>query len=82
LRSGSGLLWSVIGILFSWARAACRLAQFGIQYLGKSSPWWYDAAQFHELLYASGNRPVRDLIANLDGCTGGKAGEIVTLGKS
>jgi len=62
----------------SWARAACRLAQFGIQYLGKSSPWWYDAAQFHELLYASGNRPVRDLIANLDGCTGGKAGEIVT----
>jgi hypothetical protein len=57
---------------------ACRLAQFGTQYLGKSSPWWYDAAQFHELLYASGNRPVPDLIANLDGCTGGKAGEIVT----
>jgi hypothetical protein len=26
---------------------------------------------------ASGTRPVRELIANLDGCTGGKAGEIV-----
>src|SRR5258708_1067562 len=61
-----------------WASLACRLAQLGTQYLGKSSPWWYDAAQFHELLYASGNRPVRDLIANLDGCTGGKAGEIIT----
>jgi hypothetical protein len=60
-----------------WARVACRLSQFGTQYLGKSSPWGYDAAQFHELLFASGSRPVRELIANLDGCTGGKAGEIV-----
>jgi|SRR5215471_2412248 len=60
-----------------WAMIACRLARLGTSYLGKSSPWWYDAAQFHELLFASGNRPVRDLIANLDGCTGGKAGEIV-----
>ncbi len=61
-----------------WAQMACRLAQVGTQYLGKSSPWWYDAAQFHELLFASGNRPVRELVANLDGCTGGKAGQIVT----
>jgi hypothetical protein len=61
-----------------WARVACRLARLGTQYLGKSSPWWYDAAQFYELLFASGNRPVRELIANLDGCTGSKAGEIVT----
>jgi hypothetical protein len=60
-----------------WARLACRLAQLGTQYLGKSSPWWYDAAQFHELLFASGDMPVRELIANLDGCSGGKAGEIV-----
>ena len=35
------------------------------------------SAQFHELLSASGKRPVRDLVAALDGCTGGKAGEIV-----
>jgi len=60
-----------------WAGVACRLSQLGTQYLGKSSPWWYDAAQFHELLYASGNTPVRELIARLDGCSGGKAGEII-----
>jgi hypothetical protein len=61
-----------------WARAAQGLAQFGTPYVGKSSPWWYDAAQFCELLYASGETLVRELIANLDGCTGAKAGEIVT----
>ena len=60
-----------------WAQWAIRLARAGQSYTGKSSPHWYDAAQFHELLYASGARPVRDLVANLDGCTGGKAGEIV-----
>ena len=32
--------------------------------------------QFHELLSASGTAPVRELVANLDGCTGGRAGEI------
>ena len=60
-----------------WAAVACRLGLLGTQYLGKSSPWWYDAGQFHELLYASGTRPVRELVASLDGCTGGRAGEIV-----
>jgi hypothetical protein len=38
---------------------------------------WYDTPTFHELLDATGDRPVRELIAQLDGCTGGKAGEIV-----
>jgi hypothetical protein len=75
-----------------WANVACHFASLsypggpgvlarhsvsGSVYAGKSSPHWYDAAQFHELLYASGNRPVRELITQLDGCTGGKAGEIV-----
>ena len=60
----------------SWAERACHLAQ-GTTYGGRSSPWWYDLSQFQELLYASGDRPVRELIANLDGCTGAKAGEIV-----
>jgi hypothetical protein len=41
------------------------------------SPWWYDTTQFHELLTASGTTLVRDLISSLDGCTGGKAGEII-----
>ena len=61
----------------NWAQWAIRLARAGQSYTGKSSPHWYDVSQFHELLSASGDRPVRDLIANLDGCTGGKAGEIV-----
>ena len=61
----------------SWAQAAIMLARSGKTFIGKSSPYWYDLPQFHELLSASGNRLVRDLIANLDGCTGGRAGEIV-----
>ena len=43
----------------------------------KPRPWWYDASQFLELLYAGGDTPVRELVAQLDGCSGGKAGEIV-----
>jgi Histidine kinase-, DNA gyrase B-, and HSP90-like ATPase len=62
-----------------WARIA--IAMGGKSYAGKTSPHWYDAAAFHELLYASGARPVRDLIANLDGCSGGKAGEIVSAAR-
>ena len=49
----------------------------GTAYAGDSSPWWYDVPQFHELLSACGATPVRTLIASLDGCAGGKAGEIV-----
>jgi hypothetical protein len=62
-----------------WANNACHLAKFGSSYSGKSSPWWYDEPAFHELLDASGERPVRDLIAALDGCSGAKAGEIVDV---
>jgi hypothetical protein len=63
--------------IFSWAKVACDLAGHGSKYLGGSSAHWYDRTQFHELLYATGPRPVRELIAHLDGCSGGKAGEIV-----
>jgi hypothetical protein len=62
----------------AWARAAVAMARMGQTYAGKSSPWWYDVPQFHELLSASGDTPVRELIAQLDGCTGARAGEIVT----
>jgi hypothetical protein len=62
-----------------WARWAIKLSRHGQSYAGKSSPWWYDPLQFHELLYASGTTPVREVIANLDGCTGAKAGEIVAM---
>jgi hypothetical protein len=60
-----------------WITRANAAAAVGKSYDGRSSPFWYDAAQFHELLLACGAQPVRSLIAQLDGCTGGKAGEIV-----
>ena len=59
-----------------WANAAIYMAQ-GQTYAGRSSPYWYDVPQFHELLSACGATPVRELVASLDGCTGGRAGEIV-----
>jgi hypothetical protein len=62
---------------FAWVRKAQAMAGVGQSYQGRSSPFWYDIAQFHELLLACGPQPVRNLIAQLDGCTGGKAGEIV-----
>jgi len=64
----------------TWATRAIHLAQ-GNAYAGKSSPWWYDLPQFHELLSASGGVPVRALIESLDGCTGGRAGDIVAMAR-
>jgi hypothetical protein len=60
----------------AWAEAAIRMASGGPGYTGKPSPWWSDGDHFFELLQAAGNRPVRDLVASLDGCTGPKAGKI------
>ena len=62
---------------FAWAKAACAIADQGKLYDGKSSPHWYDPVHFHELLLAHGGQPLRALIAQLDGCTGGRAGEVV-----
>jgi hypothetical protein len=64
----------------AWAKAAIGMAK-GETYSGRSSPYWYDAVQFHELILAHGSQPLRGLIANLDGCTGGKAGEILAAAK-
>ena len=60
-----------------WARIAERLARVGSTYQGKSSPHWYDAPAFHELLDASGDLPVRKLVAQLDGRTDAMADAIV-----
>ena len=59
-----------------WAGIARRLASAGENYKGLTSAYWYDAAQFHELLLAS-TQPVRTLVAQLDGCSGATAGEII-----
>ena len=61
---------------FAWLDAADAVAHEGKSYDGKSSPFWYDPVQFHELLLAYGSQPLRGLLAQLDGCSGGKAGEI------
>ena len=50
-----------------WATIAAQMTR-GQSYAGASSPWWYDGPHFHELLDASGKLPVRELVANLDGC--------------
>src|SRR5262249_56121418 len=45
----------------AWAQLACELAR-GSVYAGRSSPWWYDAPQFHELACAAGTRPLPHLL--------------------
>ena len=60
-----------------WANEAIRMAAHGRTYDGKTSPWWYDATTFHELLTASRALPVRGLIERFDGCSGAKAGKVV-----
>jgi hypothetical protein len=60
----------------AWARSAAELAGRGEIYRGRSSPHWYDAEAFFDLLQAAGSRSVRELVAELDGCTGAKAGKI------
>ena len=60
----------------AWARTAAELAGRGETYGGRSSPHWYDGEAFFDLLQAAGDRSVRELLAELDGCTGAKAGSI------
>lgn len=60
----------------TWAHAAIALHGKGESYRGRTSPHWYNAAALHEMLLAGGDRYVRDLIAEFDGCTGGTAGKI------
>jgi hypothetical protein len=65
----------------SSAEAAVRMAEGGETYGGKPSPHWYDSDHFFEMLQALGNKPIRELIAQLDGCTGAKAGQIAAAFK-
>lgn len=58
-----------------WGEEAISMAA-GDSYGGKASPFWYDADHFFELLQAGRDRPVRELVAQLDGCSGAKAGQI------
>ena len=66
----------------AWARSAAELAGRGEIYRGRSSPHWYDGEAFFDLLQAAGGRSVRELVAELDGCTGAKAGRIPKLSRA
>lgn len=59
----------------AWADLAASMTG-AESYTGKSSPYWYDADHFFELLQAAGSMSVRELISQLDGCTGARAGQI------
>ena len=62
--------------LVAWFRLVMLLSRGHATYSGKTSPHWYDADAFFELLQATGDRAVRTLVADLDGCTGARAGQI------
>jgi hypothetical protein len=71
-----GASMPVRGEVLDWANRAIMLAGGESSYAGKSSPFWYDSEGFFELLKASGRRTARELIAELEGCSGGSAGVI------
>ena len=59
----------------AWAVRAQILAR-GTSYGGRSSAYWYDSDAFYELCRAAVHRTVRDLVSELDGCSGRKAGQV------
>jgi hypothetical protein len=61
---------------FYWAHRAVMLAKGGEGYTGQPSPHWYDSDAFYELCQAARERSARELVAELDGCSGAKAGRI------
>jgi hypothetical protein len=59
-----------------WAQLAIDAAGEKPIYVGKTSPYFYDADSFYELLQAAGDKTVREVIEKFDGCSGRRAGEI------
>lgn len=60
----------------AWALNAHLMAEGGERYKGKTSAHWYDEDSFFELMQAAGTRPAREVIAEFDGCSGQKAGQV------
>ncbi|MFI5458038.1 MAG: hypothetical protein ACHRXM_21585 [Isosphaerales bacterium] len=60
----------------AWARQAIALAAGEPRYSGRTSPHWYDADAFYELLQADKQRTVREVVEEFEGCSGPKAGQI------
>lgn len=63
--------------LSRWARALQRMAYSRDGYRGKTSPHWYTAPHFWELLQAAGDQPVRAVLEAFDGLAGTKARGVV-----
>ncbi len=63
------------GSIFRLATIAQRM-KGDAGYRGRPSAYWFDTDSFYELLQAGGDRSVRELIAQFDGCSGSKAGSI------
>lgn len=61
-----------------WAKMAIRAAGDAPIYTGNTSPHWYDADAFFELLQAALSRTVRDVIQEFDGCSGVRACKITS----
>jgi hypothetical protein len=59
-----------------WRNVACQLAGCGTQYNGKSSG---GRTSTNSATVRQCNWPVRDLIANLDGCSGAQVAEIAVV---
>jgi len=62
--------------LEGWLTRLCWFEDANASYRGKTSAYWYDADAFFELLQAAGERPVRAVVAELEGWSGAKAGSI------
>jgi hypothetical protein len=65
-----------------WGSTAISLANGGPAYAGRTSAHWYGPDSFFELLQAAGQLPVREVIAQLEGCSGAKAGKVAAAYRS
>ena len=70
------------GEALDWGSTAISLTNGGPAYPGRTSAHWYGPDSFFELLQAAGQLPVREVIAQLEGCSGAKAGKIAAAYKS
>ena len=68
-------------LLFVWASVANSLTDAEATYKGRTSAYWYDSVSFYELLQAAGERTVRDLVMEFEGCSGRKAGQVAEAHK-
>jgi DNA topoisomerase 6 subunit A-like protein len=61
-----------------WAEQAIDYSSTGAVYHGLPSPHWFDASTWVDLL-AMVDRPLREVVAGFDGCSGPNAGRIVEM---